>query len=95
MQFCITNTLQVAFRDPFLIIGYMVALVDDLVEADDLLGAVPAAHRPADRVDRQTAARARPHEAQERFGDMTSLLDESLSGIKVIEGLQCDGLYHR
>ena len=27
VQFCITNTLQVAFRDPFLIIGYMVALV--------------------------------------------------------------------
>uniref|UniRef100_UPI0023EF6884 replication restart helicase PriA n=2 Tax=Alistipes TaxID=239759 RepID=UPI0023EF6884 len=27
VQFCITNTLQVAFREPFLIIGYMIALV--------------------------------------------------------------------
>ena len=27
VQFCITNTLQVAFREPFLIIGYMFAMV--------------------------------------------------------------------
>ena len=26
VQFCITNTLQVAFREPFLIIGYLVAM---------------------------------------------------------------------
>ena len=28
VQFCITNTLQVAFREPFLIIGYCVLMVN-------------------------------------------------------------------
>ena len=27
VQYCITNTLQVAFRDPFLIIGYLVLMI--------------------------------------------------------------------
>ena len=27
VQFCITNTLQVAFREPFLIVGYLVMMV--------------------------------------------------------------------
>ena len=27
VQFCITNTLQVSFREPFLIIGYIVMMV--------------------------------------------------------------------
>lgn len=27
VQFCITNTLLVAFRDPFMIVGFLIALV--------------------------------------------------------------------
>ncbi|MFR4236999.1 MAG: ABC transporter transmembrane domain-containing protein [Alistipes onderdonkii] len=58
VQFCITNTLQVAFRDPFLIIGYMVALV--LISWKlTIFSALPAAGGAGHRLDRQRYA-ARP-----------------------------------
>ena len=57
VQFCITNTLQVAFREPFLIIGSIVKKL----------------RHPA-------------MQSQQRMGDMVSVLDESLSGVKLIKG---------
>ena len=84
VQFCITNTLQVAFREPFLIIGYLVLMLNVSWELAlfavlflpivGLLigGIVKRLRHPASR-------------AQEQLGDMVSVLDESLSGIKIIK----------
>lgn len=84
VQFCITNTLQVAFREPFLIIGYLVLMLNVSWElalfavfflpvVGLLIGSIVKRLRhPASRV-------------QEQLGDMVSVLDESLSGIKIIK----------
>lgn len=85
VQFCITSTLQVLFREPFLIIGYMFALIKIsgqltiftiifLPLIAFIIGSiVKKLRKPALR-------------AQEKFGEMVSLLDESLTGIKIIKG---------
>ncbi|MBQ2142401.1 MAG: ABC transporter ATP-binding protein, partial [Alistipes sp.] len=84
VQFCITNTLQVAFREPFLIIGYCVLMVNIswqltlfsilyLPIVGFLIGAIVKRLRhPALR-------------GQERMGDMVSVMEESLSGVKAIK----------
>ena len=85
VQFCITNTLQVAFRDPFLIIGYMVlmigiswqlslfAIIFLPIVGVIIGGIVKRLRHPAKR-------------GQERMGDLVSVLDESLSGMKIVKG---------
>lgn len=84
VQFCITNTLQVAFREPLLIAGFITLMLSiswqlslfsilflPLVAV--LIGTiVKRLRRPA-------------KQGQERLGDMTSVLDESLTGIKLIK----------
>ena len=84
VQFCITNTLQVAFREPFLIIGYLVLMLKvswELALFAVLFlpivgviigGIVKRLRHPASR-------------SQQRIGDMVSVLDESLGGIKIIK----------
>ncbi|MBQ2992332.1 MAG: ABC transporter ATP-binding protein [Alistipes sp.] len=84
VQFCITNTLQVAFREPFLIIGYLVLMLKiswELALFAVLFlpivglivgGIVKRLRHPASR-------------SQERMGDLVSVLDESLGGIKIIK----------
>ncbi len=85
VQYCITNTLQVAFRDPFLIVGYLVLMIGIswqlslfaiifLPIVGFIIGnIVKRLRHPAKR-------------GQERMGDMVSVLDESLSGIKIVKG---------
>lgn len=85
VQYCITNTLQVAFRDPFLIIGYLTLMISISWELSlfaiiflPIVGLiigniVKRLRHPAKR-------------SQERMSDMVSLLDESLSGIKIVKG---------
>ena len=84
VQFCITNTLQVAFREPFLIVGYLVLMLKiswELALFAVLFlpvvgfiigGIVKRLRHPASR-------------SQQRLGDMVSVLDESLGGIKIIK----------
>ena len=84
VQFSITNTLQVAFREPMLIIGYVTmmlyiswelslfALFFLPVTAVIIGSIVKKLREPAIQM-------------QQRMGDMVSVLDESLSGIKVIK----------
>ena len=84
VQFCITNTLQVAFREPFLIIGYCVMMVNiswELTVFSILYlpvvgvligGIVKRLRHPAKR-------------GQQRMGDMVSVMEESLSGVKAIK----------
>ncbi len=84
VQFCISNTLQVVFRDPFLIIGYVVMLLTISLK----LTAFSALYLPLvaliigailKRLKRKASR------AQESYGEMVSTLDESLTGIKVIK----------
>ncbi len=84
VQYCITNTLQVAFRDPFLVIGYLVLMISIswqlalfsvlfLPVVGFVIGSIVKRLRhPAQR-------------GQQRMGDMVSVLDESLSGIKIVK----------
>jgi subfamily B ATP-binding cassette protein MsbA len=84
VQYCVTNTLQVAFREPFLIIGYSVFMVTISWELTifsilylpivGLLigGIVKRLRHPAKR-------------GQQRMGDMVSVMEESLSGVKAVK----------
>lgn len=84
VQFCITNTLQVSFREPFLIIGYivmMVALSWELSVFSVLF--LPLVALIIGSIVKRLRHPARTN--QQRMGEMVSTLDESLSGIKVIK----------
>ena len=84
VQFCITNTLQVAFREPFLIIGYVALMVGIswqltlfsiiyLPVVGLIIGSIVKRLRhPAQR-------------GQERMGDMVSVMEESLTGVKAMK----------
>ena len=84
VQFCITNTLQGAFREPFLIIGYCVLMVNIswqltlfsilyLPVVGLIIGSIVKRLRhPAQR-------------GQERMGDMVSVMEESLTGVKAMK----------
>ena len=85
VQYCITNTLQVAFRDPFLIVGYLVLMIGISWQLSlfailflPIVGVVIG--RVVKRL-RHPAMRS-----QERMGELVSVLDESLSGIKIVKG---------
>ncbi len=84
VQFCITNTLQVAFREPLLIIGYIVAMV----MISWKLSIFSILFLPLVALLIGSIVKRLRHPAktsQERMGDMVSNLDETLSGIKVIK----------
>lgn len=84
VQYCITNTLQVAFREPFLIIGYLVMMVAISWE----LSLFSVLFLPIVALLIGSIVKRLRHPArtsQKRLGDMVSTLDESLSGIKVIK----------
>ena len=84
VQYCITNTLQVAFREPFLIIGYLVLMLSISWElalfsvlflpfVGFIIGSIVKKLRhPASK-------------SQQRMGDLVSVLDESLGGIKIVK----------
>ena len=90
VQYCITNTLQVAFRDPFLIIGYLVLMIGISWQLSLFAviflpivgiiigGIVKRLRHPAKR-------------GQERMGDLVSVLEESLSGMKIVKGYNAAG----
>jgi subfamily B ATP-binding cassette protein MsbA len=85
VQYCITNTLQVAFRDPFLIIGYLVLMIGISWQ----LSLFAVIFLPIVGVIIGSIVKRLRHPAkrgQERMGDMVSVLDESLSGIKIVKG---------
>ena len=84
VQYCITNTLQVAFRDPLLIIGYVIYML--LVSWQLSLFAILFLPVVALIIGRIVKKLRHPAlKGHERMGDMVSVLDESLSGIKVIK----------
>ena len=84
VQFCITNTLQVLFREPFLIIGYLVMMIAISWE----LALFSALFLPVVALIIGNIVKRLRHPArtsQKRLGEMVSTLDESLSGIKVLK----------
>ena len=90
VQFCITNTLQVAFREPFLIIGYLVAMFSISWE----LALFSVLFLPVVALIIGSIVKRLRHPArtsQQRMGELVSTLDESLSGIKVIKSYNATG----
>mgnify|MGYP000035954620 CR=1 FL=1 len=94
VQFCITNTLQVAFREPFLIIGYtvmMVAISWELALFSVLF--LPVVALIIGSIVKRLRHPART--SQQRMGELVSTLDESLSGMKVIKGYNAETFFGR
>ncbi len=84
VQFCITNTLQVVIREPFLIIGYMLMLIAISWELTIFAALfLPVTAFAIGAIVKKLRHHARA--AQENFADMVSMLDESLTGIKIIK----------
>ena len=90
VQYCITNTLQVAFRDPFLIVGFLVLMISISWQLS-LFAVVflPIVGLVIGRVVKRLRHPAM--RSQERMGELVSVLDESLSGIKIIKGYNAAG----
>ncbi len=85
VQFCITNTLQVLFREPFLIIGYLVMMLKiswELTLFSILY--LPLVALVIGAVVKRLRHPAR--EGQERMGDMVTIMEESLSAVKIVKG---------
>ncbi len=85
VQYCITNTLQVAFRDPLLIIGYMTLMIG--ISWQLSLFAVlflPIVGLVIGRIVKRLRHPAK--RGQERMADLVSVVDESLGGIKIVKG---------
>lgn len=94
VQFCITNTLQVLAREPFLIIGYIVAMVNISWE----LTVFAILFLPIVALIVGSIVKRLRHPAlkgQERMGDMVATLDESLSGVKLIKSYNATGFIRR
>jgi subfamily B ATP-binding cassette protein MsbA len=94
VQFCVTNTLQVAFREPFLIIGYLIAMFAISWE----LSVFSILFLPIVALIIGSIVKRLRHPAmqsQQRMGDMVSVLDESLSGVKLIKGYNAMGYIRR
>lgn len=92
VQFCITNTLQVAFREPFLIIGYIVAMV--AISWKLTIFSVVYLPLVALLIGQIVKRLRHPAlRAQQNFGELTSILDESLSGVKVIKSYNAEDYF--
>lgn len=84
VQFCVTNTLQVAFKEPALIAGYFIALVAISGKLTlFVLAMLPITALIIGYIVKTLRKNAR--EAQSSLGAMLSIAEEALSGIKVIK----------
>ena len=92
IQFCITNTLQVVFREPFLIIGYVVAMLMMSLQLSVFsVIYLPIVALLIGSIVKRLRRSAK--EVQESFGELTAVLDESLTGMKVIKGYNAEGFF--
>lgn len=92
VRFCIVNTLQVVFREPFLIIGYVVAMISISWQ----LSLFSIIYLPVIALIIGRVVKKLRHpalKAQQSFGDLTSVLDESLSGVKVIKAYGAEDFF--
>jgi ATP-binding cassette, subfamily B, bacterial MsbA len=84
VQFSVTSTLQVLFKEPLQLLAYMVILfaISYKLTLFAIL-VIPISGYAISRIVKRLKAQAT--EAQELYGLMISYLDEALSGIKVIK----------
>ncbi len=84
VQFCITNTLQVAFREPFLVLGYIGAMIAISWQ----LSIFSVLFLPIVAVIIGSIVKRLRHPARKSMelgSDMTSTLDETLSAVKIVK----------
>ena len=84
VQFCITNTLQVMFREPFLIFGYVAMMINISWQ----LTLFSILYLPVVALIIGSIVKRLRHPAkkgQEHMGEMVSVMEESLSGVKAIK----------
>lgn len=90
VQFCVTNTLQVAFKEPALITGYFIALITISGKLTVfVLAMLPITALIIGFIVKKLRRSAR--EAQESLGEMVSVAEEALSGVKVIKAYNVSG----
>jgi subfamily B ATP-binding cassette protein MsbA len=84
VQFCITNTLQVVFREPLLIIGYMILLftISAKLTLFTLL-LLPVSGLVIAQIVKRLKAQAL--DAQSSFGVMVSQVDEAINGMRIVK----------
>jgi subfamily B ATP-binding cassette protein MsbA len=84
VQFSVTGTLQVIFKEPLTIIAMLFALfmIDPTLTAISLL-VIPISGFAISRIVRQLKKQATS--AQQSYGNMLSYLDEALQGVKIIK----------
>ena len=90
VQFCITNTLQVAFREPFLIVGYLVLMLSISWQ----LALFSVLFLPVVGLIIGSIVKKLRHPAsksQQRMGELVSVLEESLGGIKIVKTYSAAG----
>lgn len=84
VQYSVTSTLQVLFKEPLQLIAYLIVLFTISVKLTLFaVLVIPVSAWLISRIVRKLKAQAK--EAQERFGLMISYLDEALSGIRIIK----------
>ncbi len=91
VQFSVTGTLQVVFKEPLTLVFYIIALF--LISAKLTLFAVaviPLSAFVISRIVKRLKAQA--VQAQQVYGNMISYLDESLAGVKIIKAFNATGL---
>lgn len=92
VQFCITNTLQVVFREPFLIFFYIFLMLKISLS----LSVFSIIYLPVVALIIGTIVKRLRRSAtdmQENFANLTSVLDESLSGVKVVKGYNAENYF--
>ncbi len=85
VQFCITNTLQIMLKEPLLMAGYLIVLLN--ISASLTLFTVlvlPVIALTIGYIVKKLRRAAT--EGQEAFGELVTTLDESLTSIKTVKG---------
>lgn len=94
VQFCITSTFQIFFKEPFLLIGYFWLLISISFQLTLFtLAVLPVIALVIGYIVKKLRRSAT--EGQEAFGEMVSLLDESLGAIKTVKGYNATGYIER
>lgn len=94
VQFCITSTFQIFLKEPFLLIGYFVLLIGISFHLTLFtLAVLPIIALCIGYIVKKLRRSAT--EGQEAFGDMVSLLDESLGAIKTVKGYNATNYIER
>jgi len=91
VQFTVTNTLQVAFKEPLQLIFFVIVLLSVSVKLTLFaLLVIPLSGLIISKIVKRLRKQAT--QAQESFARMIGFLDEALSGIKIVKAFNATGL---